>query len=74
MSDSINSIKPGEQMTPEQKAKLAADNLTASNEAMRLASVRRQQDIEQGREQPLANTLAQSIKEKLEREEFQKKE
>lgn len=74
MSDSINSIKPGEQMTPEQKAKLAADNLAASNEAMRLASARRQQDIEQGREQPLANTLAQSIKEKLEREEFQKKE
>ena len=74
MSDSINELKPGEQVTKEQKEKLAKDNLASSTEAQRLAAEHRARDIAEGRGEPAVNTIASLLKGKLEREEFQKPE
>lgn len=71
MSDVLNEIKPGQEMSPEQKEKLAKSNETASNEAMRLAAEARARDAGL----PQVNvSVADSIKDKLLREDFKKHE
>ena len=74
MTDSINDIRPGQVLSPEQKEKLAKDNLAASSEAQRLAAEHRARDIQTGKGEPVVKTVAELLKEKLVREEFQKKE
>lgn len=74
MTDSINEITPGTRLSEEQRAKLAKDNANISAEANRLASERRAQDVRDGRGEPVVKTVADSLKNKLERNEFQTKE
>ena len=74
MTDLINELKPGEKVTPEQKEKLAKENADASAEAHRLAGEHRARDQAEGHEEPAVQAIAKSLKGKLEREEFQKKE
>ena len=68
----INNIKPGETMTPEQKAKLAKENVAESAEAHRLAAEHRQRDIAEGKGEPAVTAVAGLLKKKLENEEFEK--
>ena len=72
--DSINEIKPGETLTPEQKAKLAKDNMVASADAHKMAAEQRARDIAEGRGEPAVGAVANLLKKKLENEEFQKNE
>ena len=70
----LDNLKPGETLTPEQKEKLAKENLAESNEALRLASEQRQRDVQEGRGEPAVQTVASLLKKKLENEEFEKKQ
>jgi len=70
---SIDEIKPGETLTTEQKEKLAKENLEVSLEANRLAMEHRQRDAQEGTGEPVIKTVADSLKSKLENEEFDKK-
>lgn len=71
MSDSINEIKPGVPVTDEQKKALAKSNAESTAEAQRLAAEHRARDVEEGKGEPAVATVANIIKGKLEREEFQ---
>lgn len=71
MTDSINDLKPGQQLTPEQRAKLAKDNANASAEAHRMASEQQARDIAEGRGEPPVQTVASLLKKKLQNEEFE---
>lgn len=74
MTDALN-LKPGNQLTDEEKVKLAKANADASAEAYRLADEQRTREVQSGRvELPVAQSVAESIKQKLQREEFQKHE
>lgn len=75
MTDSLNNVVPGTQLTDEQRKQLAADNAKASAEAMRLAADHRARDMEGGgNPATLANDVASSIQKKLENEEYSKPE
>lgn len=63
MSDSINSIRPGTPLTDAQKDQLAKDNAQSSADAHRMAADQRARDE---RESPLVQTIADSVKGKLE--------
>ena len=67
----LGGIIPGKELTPEQKEKLAKENLASTQEAERLAAEARERDIQQGKGEPVVNTIAESLKEKLENKEFQ---
>jgi len=69
----LGSIKEGEQLTPEQKEKLAKENLAETVEAQRLAAERRTQDQQEGKNEPPVKVIADILKGKLEREEFETK-
>lgn len=71
MADSINNLNPGQQLSQEQKAKLAADNVAASIEAHRLAAEQRRRDLDGIGRQHSEQFLAQSIREKLEKGEVE---
>lgn len=58
-------------MTEEQRIALAKTNQEETATAHRLAADQRARDIAEGRGEPLVQSLADSIKGKLEREEFQ---
>lgn len=74
MTDQIN-VTPGKQLSPEEKEKLAKENADSSAEAQRLAAEHRSRDMQQsGQDKPVAQSVADSIKGKLEREEFSKPE
>lgn len=73
MADKINEIVPGRQLSEEEKSALTKSNIEASSEAQRLAAEHRARDMaEKGNEKPLAQSVADSIKDKLVREDFQK--
>ena len=62
------------QLTPEQKEKLAKENLVESIEAQRLAAEHQARDRAEGKGEPAVLTVANLLKRKLENEEFTKKE
>lgn len=70
----ISNIKPGETMTPEQKAKLAKENVAESTEAHRLAAEHRQRDIQEGKGEPAVTAVAGLLKNKLINKEFEQKQ
>lgn len=73
MTDKLNEVKPGVEMSVEDKEALAKSNVEASAEAQRLAAEHRARDFANGgNEKPLMPSVADSIKAKLEREEFNK--
>lgn len=72
--DSINELKPGEKLTPEQKEKLAKDNADASADAQRLAAEHRARDQAEGKGEPAVKVVADILKDKLMRGDFQKKD
>lgn len=64
--DALNEVKPGVQMTDEQKKALAKSNAEETNRALEMAAKRREQDVLEGRaEQPVAHVVASSVLEKL---------
>lgn len=69
----LGSIKPGEQLTPEQKEKLAKENVTVTAEAQRLAAEHRARDFAEGKGEPAVKAVAEILKEKLAKEDFQSK-
>lgn len=73
MSDIINNLQPGQPLSDKQKAELAAANLKETNEAHRLAAEQRSRDIAEGRGEPAVSTVANLLKGKLERGEFETK-
>lgn len=70
MTDPINEIRPGAALSDKQKADLAKANAQATAEAHRLAAEHRAREMGEATK-PIDQTLADSIKGKLEREEFQ---
>lgn len=74
MTDLINNLEPGKEITPEQKAKLAKENLAISTDAHKLATEHRARDVQEGRGEPAVQTVASLIKKKLVNEDFSKKE
>lgn len=71
MTDSLSEIKPGQPMTEEQRLALGKDNAKASEEAQRLAAEHKARDMEAGgNEKPVQQSVADSVRQKLEREEF----
>ena len=68
------SIKPGEQLTAEQKEKLSKENAAATAEAFRMADEANSREVAEGRAKPAVNQVADLLKAKLEAEEFVKKE
>lgn len=69
----LNTIKPGEALTEEQKKKLAEENAIQTAEAHKLASEQRAKDIMAGNTEPAAKVVAEFIKDKLLNEEFETK-
>ena len=67
----LASIIPGQQLTPEQKEKLAKENIVLTEEAQRLAADQRTRDVAEGRGEPPVQTVANLLKDKLEKEDFQ---
>jgi hypothetical protein len=63
---------PGQPISDDDKAALAKQNAEETETAHRLAAEQRQRDADAGRSN-VANDVATSIKEKLQREEFQQK-
>lgn len=63
-------LEPGRQLTDSEKAALAKDNEKASMEAREQAAEQIQRDRESG-QKPIITSVADSIKEKLQNEEFQ---
>ena len=72
-SSVIDTIKPGEQLTPEQKEKLAKENVAETVEAQRLAAEHRAKDQIEGKGEPAVKVVADLLKDKLENEDFQHK-
>jgi len=69
----LGSVVPGEVLTPEQKEKLAKENVELSTEAHRQAGEQRAKDQAEGKGEPAVKTVADLLKTKLENEEFEKK-
>lgn len=69
----LDSLVPGKELTPEQKEKLAKENAEATAEAQRLAGEQRAKDQAEGRGEPTAKVVADSLKSKLENEQFENK-
>lgn len=67
----LGAVVPGVPLTPEQKEKLAKENAEMSAEAHRMAADARAQDIAEGREKPTVAAVANALKEKLQKEEFE---
>jgi hypothetical protein len=63
MAEVFNEIKPGVPLTAEQKEKMAKENASSSAEAQKMAADMRARDE---RESPVAQVIANSVKEKLE--------
>ena len=63
MEDPINNLRPGTVLTDKQKEELGKANAASSADAHRMAADRRAQDE---RDTPLVQTLADSVRQKLE--------
>ena len=70
----LGNVVPGVPLTPEQKEKLAKENADESAEAQRLAGEHRARDQAEGKGEPAVKIVADALKEKLENNEFEKKE
>lgn len=70
----LGNLTPGVPLTPEQKEKLAKENIAATAEAQRLAAEQRARDFAEGKGEPTVKVVADALKEKLVNEEFEKKE
>lgn len=70
MSDKINELTPGQPLSEKDKEALGKANADATAEAHRLAAEHRARDMANGSTPPV-NIVASSIREKLERKEFQ---
>ena len=73
-SSTLGSLKPGQEITPEQKEKLAKENAAESANAYAMAAEQRTVDIAEGRGEPAVATVANLLKDKLENNEFNKPE
>jgi len=71
---SLGGIKPGVPLTEEQKKKLAEENAKLSAEANKQASEQMTRDRIEGRGEPVVKNVAESLKDKLQHEEFRTKE
>ena len=60
------------ELTPEERAKRAADNEKASAEARKRASEAQMRDIQNG-QRPVSEEIQQGLRERLEREDFTQK-
>jgi len=67
----IDNVIPGQAMNEAQRAALAVENAKVSEEAHAMAAEARQRDSASGLAEPSVTTVANAIKSKLEREEFQ---
>lgn len=72
MSD-LDTLQPGVPLDPKQKAALASANIQETNEAHRLAAEHRARDVAGGHGEPAVKVVADLLKEKLQREEFDTK-
>ena len=70
----LNEIIQGKTLTPEQKEKLAKENITETVNAQNLAAEHRARDIAEGKGEPSVKVIADALKDKLANEEFQNKE
>lgn len=66
MSDPINNIVPGQEITDTQKEQLRQSNAAESAEAHRLAAEQQARDRAEGRAEPPINSIANMLKKKLE--------
>lgn len=66
----LGNIVIGETLTPEQKEKLAKENIIETAEAQRLAAEHRARDMAEGNAIPPVQVVADLLKEKLLNEEF----
>ncbi|MEX2053935.1 MAG: hypothetical protein WD883_00045 [Candidatus Colwellbacteria bacterium] len=67
----LGNLVVGKEMTPEDKAKLAEENERITAEAHEQAAKQQEQDNAGGRSEPPVQTIANALKEKLEKEEFE---
>lgn len=67
---SMPNLAPGEKLSSRDKEALAKDNARESQNAMQMAANQRNIDIQTGRMKPIDQQIAEGIKGKLEREEF----
>jgi len=65
-------LEPGKQLTPGEKAALAKDNERESRETLQKARTQQETDIKAG-QRPVVAEVADSIKEKLQKGQFNKK-
>src|SRR3990167_451961 len=72
-TSALGGVVPGVPLTPEQKEKLAKENLETTTEAHRLAAEQRGRDQAEGKGEPAVKVVADLLKEKLEKEEFESK-
>jgi hypothetical protein len=66
----LASIVPGKLLTEEQREKLRVENAAASADAQALAADQRARDLAEGKGEPVVNTIAEVLKDKLTNEEF----
>jgi len=69
----LGSIKPGTPLTEEQKKKLAEENMKLSAEATKQASEQLAKDRAEGKGEQVVKNVADSLKDKLENQDFQQK-
>lgn len=66
-------VEPGQKLTDKEKAALAADNERISNDAQQAAADQLERDRAEGRVRPVVQDVAESVRRKLEGEEFEQK-
>lgn len=69
----IGSLKPGVQLTEEQKKKLATENAAESAQAHQMAAEQRGRDVAEGKADAPVKVVAEALKEKLELGQFSSK-
>ena len=69
----LSEVIPGQQLTDEQKKKLAEENERITAEAHNQAHERQQQDMQAGEGAPAVQVVADALKDKLMNEEFENK-
>lgn len=65
MTDALDNVKPGETLSPEQRAALAKSNADMSADAHRQAAEQMERDRQEGRGEPIVASVADSLKRKL---------
>lgn len=72
MATPMNGPYPGEKLSDRDKAALEKDNRRETQQAHEMAARQREIDMHEGRGGPVDQQIANGIKKKLEREEFNK--